>query len=67
MMLLPVEIIYLFNCSIRTGIFPTDCAKGTITVIPNKVGNYLIPPTGDPLLRPQYLLKSWKIWFISAC
>ena len=33
MTLLPLEITFLFYCSIQTGIFPKDWAKGTITVI----------------------------------
>ena len=56
---LPLEIVFLFNTSIRTGIFPTFWAKGTVTVIPKK-GKLSDPSNWRPITQTPIFAKIFE-------
>ena len=53
------EIVHLFNCSILNGIFPTEWAKGTITVIP-KSGKLTDPTNWRPITQTPVFAKVFE-------
>ena len=66
MKLLPHEMAYLFNCSIRRGIFPSDWSTGTITVIP-KPGNLSDPSNWRPITLTPIFEKLVYKRLLSYC
>ena len=59
MRLLPLESSFLFNCSIQTGIFPREWAKGTITVNP-KNGKQSDPSNWRPITQTPIFAKVFE-------
>ena len=56
MKMLSLETVFLFNCSIQSGIFPTEWAKGTVSVIP-KCGNPTDPSNWRPITQTPIFAK----------
>ena len=54
---LSMEVVFLFNGSIQTGIFPTLWAKGTITVLP-KNGKLSDPTNWRPITQTPVFAKN---------
>ena len=59
MLHLPREIVYLFNASLLTCIFPRPWSKGTVTVIP-KSGNLSDPTNWRPLTQTPIFAKIFE-------
>ena len=56
MRVFPSHIVHLYNCSIRTGIFPYDWSRGCITVIP-KSGKLSNPSNWRPITQTSIFAK----------
>ena len=53
------HIVHVFNCSIRTGIFPYEWSKGCITVIP-KGGKLSNPSNWRPITQTSIFAKIFE-------
>ena len=56
MLKIPDDIVYMFNCTLTTGIFPNEWSKGYINVIP-KTGKLSDPSNWRPITQTPIFAK----------